>query len=800
MEADLIRIVNALPGLVWTARPDGDIDFLSRGWCEYTGLSFVEAAGWGWQGAILPSDLPEILERWDALRVSGKPGEIEAQLRRFDGEYRRFLICASPLTDQSGHVVKWCGINIDVEDRNRAEEELHARWWLWEPAREHHFRAIANELPALAIQTTRTGEVEHANRKFLEYFGVPLNDLKGRQVTFGIHADDLPVVITAWRKLIAIGAPYDVECRLRRVDGMYRWFHVGGFPLRDSEGRVVSYYLLLSDVDDRKRGELLFARQTQLLEVVAAGQSMSGVLDALCRLVEGTVGGCFCSIVLADPSGARITHGAAPSLPASFITTIVGLPLNPDSGPSATALCLNRQVILADLEWEDRWEESEWRPLALENGLRACWSTPIPSTDGGVVGEFSIYYSAASVPTQQDQTVIGQITHIARIAIGRAQSDAALKRSERFLAEARRLSSTGGFSKSGAADDITWSEEVYRMYEFDPAEPVTLEMIYSRIHPDDLPFVLEQSSRQEEGKDYDHEFRLLLPDGSIKYLHVVGRTSLDEDGHHECYATIQDVTQRRLAEEALAKARSELAHVSRVMSLGALTASIAHEVNQPLSGIITNASTCLRMLAGAEPNLDGAREIARRIIRDGNRASDVTARLRALFSKKAVTAEQVDLNEAAHEVIALSRSELQANGVIVRTKFSNDLPAVLGDRVQIQQVILNLLLNASDAMSEVTDRPRHLLILTEYEPGEETRLIVRDVGVGFIEEDVERLFDAFYTTKADGMGMGLAISRSIVESLNGRLSAISNDGPGATFYFSIPHRSDAMLQPAGRKR
>ncbi|MGA2346730.1 MAG: ATP-binding protein, partial [Candidatus Sulfotelmatobacter sp.] len=256
----------------------------------------------------------------------------------------------------------------------------------------------------------------------------------------------------------------------------------------------------------------------------------------------------------------------------------------------------------------------------------------------------------------------------------------------------------------------------------------------------------------------------------------------------EYIAAVQDVTARRLAEEARDKARSELTHVARVTSLGTLTASIAHELNQPLSGIVTNASTCMRMLAAEPPNVDGARETARRTIRDGHRASEMITRLRALFTKKSPTTQSVDLNEAAREVIALSLSELQKNRVILQPELAHDLPLVTGDRVQLQQVILNLLRNASDAMSTIDDRPRDLLIRTEPDDNGRVRLSVSDVGVGFEPQTADKLFDAFYTTKNEGMGIGLSVSRSIIEHHNGRLWALTNKGPGVTFSFSIPCR------------
>ena len=249
---------------------------------------------------------------------------------------------------------------------------------------------------------------------------------------------------------------------------------------------------------------------------------------------------------------------------------------------------------------------------------------------------------------------------------------------------------------------------------------------------------------------------------------------------------VQDVTASKMAQEALNRAGAELAHVSRVTSLSALTASIAHEVNQPLSGIITNASTCLRMLDANPPNIEGARETARRTIRDGNRASDVIARLRALFTKREFALEPLDLNEATREVIALSSNDFQRNRIILRSELADDLPTVTGDRIQLQQVMLNLLRNASDAMVDVHDRPRYLFIKTEREEGDRVRLTVRDAGMGLPPQSLNSLFDAFYTTKNGGMGIGLFVSRSIVERHQGRLWAEPNDGPGATFSFSIP--------------
>jgi signal transduction histidine kinase len=279
------------------------------------------------------------------------------------------------------------------------------------------------------------------------------------------------------------------------------------------------------------------------------------------------------------------------------------------------------------------------------------------------------------------------------------------------------------------------------------------------------------------------DFRILTSSGCVKYLRSRGRGISERPVF---VGAVHDVTASKLAEEALNKAGAELARVSRVTTLNALTASIAHEVNQPLSGIITNAATCLRMLDAPSPDLPAARETVRRTLRDANRAADVIRRLRDLFGKREFTLESLDLNEATREVIALSSAELQRNRIVLRTELGEGLPSVTGDRIQLQQVMFNLLGNATEAMQDVDDRPRQLLVKTSRGADGSLRFSVRDSGVGLPLDGTEAPFEAFYSTKSGGMGIGLFVSRSIIERHHGRLWAEPNDGPGATFAFSIP--------------
>jgi signal transduction histidine kinase len=322
-----------------------------------------------------------------------------------------------------------------------------------------------------------------------------------------------------------------------------------------------------------------------------------------------------------------------------------------------------------------------------------------------------------------------------------------------------------------------------------------MQLVREIVHPEDLSLLGTVIERGMAGMDIEVTTRIVTARGAVKHVRAVSHPIAWGADRPVFIGAIQDVTESKVAEDALNRARSELAHVVRVATVSALTASVAHEVNQPLSGIITNAGACLRMLAADPPDIDGARETARRTIRDGNRASDVITRVRALFSRKEFTLESLDLNEATREVIALSRSDLQRNRIVLQSELADDLPTVTGDRIQLQQVVLNLIRNASDAMISVHDRPRQLLIRTEREVGDRARLTVRDTGVGLDRQNMDKLFNPFYTTKSGGMGIGLSVSRSIVERHQGHLRAEPNDGPGATFWFSIPFAPQGVTDP-----
>src|SRR5258706_6445911 len=498
------------------------------------------------------------------------------------------------------------------------------------PAIQPDFLLVADSVPALIGVIASDGAVEGVNRAVLDYFGATLEEIRGWATSKLVHPDDIPGVIAAQKHAFETGERILNEHRLLRADGVYRWHSIYGEPLRNSEGEIVQWYMLQTDIDNLKRAESLLAGEKRLLEMVALGRPLAEILNSLCAFVEQAAPESMCAVFPIDADENKFHNGFAPSLGDAYTRPLQGVRAVPESAPCGAAATYRTQVVAVDIESDPRWLASSYRDHALSFGLRAVWSTPIVSRSGEVLGTFAVYQRHPGSPTQIQQDLIAQFTHIASIAIARAKSDNAIRRSEAFLAEAQRLSSTGSYYWRRTTDEIICSDETYRIFGIEPGTPVTVKLITSRIHPDDRQrFNDRVEVRRTDGTKSDAEYRLLLPDGSIKFVHLVSQATATESGRVEYTGVIQDVTKARVAEETLGKLRSERAHVARVTTLGALTTAISNDVNQPLSGIVTNASTCLRMLAADPPNVEGARETARRTIRDGERASEVIARLRA---------------------------------------------------------------------------------------------------------------------------------------------------------------------------
>jgi PAS domain S-box-containing protein len=729
-------MLDNIPGFVHTTRGTGEVEFISSNTLEYFGKSNEELKNWSRLDIVHPDDLPRVIEAWRKSIETGQDYKLEQRNRRADGVFRWFQSRGHAVRNAAGEITAWYWLNIDIDDRKKAEEALRSS--------QRELSVIIETMPGLVWCASPDGELSYVNRRILDYLGVEKDSLLSGGWADFLHPDDVASVVASWSHSVASGEAFEVQARLRGADGVYRWFHSLSQLGCDTEGNPAQWYGVMIDVDDRKRAE---EKVEQAYLRLAEAQQLS------------KTGSFITDLLVDDHNWSEEAFRIFEFDPATKVTVkLIRDMVHPEDLQSFDAV-ISRGMAGRDVDFVFR----------------------IVTPQGAVKhirGVARVMERVAGRPL-----FIGALQDVTQSKIEEEQ----VRRSEAFLAEAQRLTRIGSFSWRVEGDEIRWSDQLYRIFEFEPGVPVTFDLIGSRVHPEDLPLMSDMIEKaQSAASRLAYEHRIVMPDHSIKYLNFTAHSRWDPEGRLEYIGAVQDVTERELAEAALAKARAELANAAKISSLGVLTASIAHEVSQPLSGIITNASTCLRMLESDSPNVDGVRETARRTLRDGKRASDVISRVRALFSKKEFVREPVDLNEASREVIALSLTDLQRNRVILRTEFADDLPLASGDRIQLQQVISNLLRNASEAMSEVDDRPRLLRIAIRPHPGDQVCLSVADAGVGLDSEGMDRLFQPFCTTKSNGMGIGLSVSRSIVESHQGRLWATPNEGPGATFSFSIP--------------
>ncbi len=771
-EGELRDLIENVPAIAFIALPGPSNTYVTRGWREYTGLSAEDTAGFGWQAVIHPEDTKRHMEKWRVCSATGEPFEDEVRFRRAaDGEFRWFLVRAVPLCDVTGNILKWYGVLTDIEDRKRAEERP---------------RLVLDSTPALIHTALPDGSLDFFNQIWLRYVGLSLEDMQGWNWTATIHPEDVEGIVNRWRASVASGEPFLHEARVRRADGEYRWMLHHKIAACDEEGNIVKWYGSSIDIEDRKRAEALLVGEKRVLELVAKGDPLPEILDSLCRMVEEQAGGALASILLVE--GDRLKHGGAPSLPKAYTDAIDGVLIGPCVGSCGTAAYTGKQVIVEHIATDPLWAN---RDAALLHSLHACWSTPVFSSQGKVIATFAMYYREQRSPSRRDQEIIEQITHLAGVAIERKLTYDQLQRNETYLAEAQRLTHTGSWAYSPAAKKtLYWSDEMFQIFGLDPQNGLpNYDETKRVVHPDDLARVSKECLKAfREKAQFSQDYRLLLRDATLKQLHVLWHPVLDKDGELvEYVGTAADVTERKRAEQEREKLReleAELAHVNRVSMLGELAAALSHELKQPIAAAITNANTCFRWLARDEPDVQEAREAAIRIVQDGNRATEIINRLRSFYTKGApAERELVDVNEVLREMLALLQKEANRFSISMRTEAAAEFPKVRADRVQLQQVLLNLMLNGIDAMKETGGE-----LTTKSELGQDGHLLisVSDTGVGLPAEQADQIFDAFFTTKPHGSGMGLAISRSIVESHGGRLWATSNAGRGAVFCFTLP--------------
>jgi len=511
--------------------------------------------------------------------------------------------------------------NLNLRQAEVAQRELKRQNELLQRS-ERELREVIETIPSMAWSAAPDGSADFFNGRWLAYAGLTADQARGWGWTVAVHPDDLKLLVDYWQTLMAQGESGQIEGRLRRFDGVYRWFLFRATASLDDNGKVVKWYGTNTDIEERK-------------------------------IAEG-----------------------------------------------------------------------------------------------------------------------------------------ALKRSEAYLAEAQRLTHTGSCALDGASHEILyWSEEMFRLFGFDAQQglPKWDEWV-QRIHPEDRDkFRMAGDRTFLEKVHCDVEFRVVKPDGTIKHIHAIGHPVLSPSGDLvQVLGTMVDVTERKLADEARERLRqleADLAHINRVSTMGELTASLAHEIKQPIGAAVTNADACMRLLEPDQPNLPEAREAALEMTKDARRAAEIIDRVRSLYQKGSSQREPIDVNDVICEMVVMLQNEADRHSVMVRTDLAAELPKVVADRVQLQQVLMNLMLNGIEAM---LDTSGELSIKSQLAEDGQLLISVTDTGVGLPTENTDQVFNPFFTTKSHGTGLGLAITRSIIESQGGRIWGTPNARRGATFHFTLP--------------
>src|SRR5712672_118697 len=739
-----------------------------------------------------PEDRAFLQERLDQAARDRNAFDFEHRLLMPSGLCKYVRVVGRPSTNDESGDFEFVGAVTDITESKRAEESLRrSEGYLAEAQRLTHTGSWACNM---ATREMRYSSEEHSRLYgFDPEKGLPSFE----EIVQRMHPEDRSRVAEIAERAARAGKDFEALFRIVVPQGMTRYVHGFGHRVINASGTPGEFVGILMDVTERRLAEALRDGESRILEMLARDAPLTEILEQLVRVVEAQFAGLLCSVLLLDEDAQHVRHGAAPSLPEAYTKAIDGLPIGPKAGSCGTAMYRREPVVVTDILQDPLWEP--YRTVVEPYGLRACWSTPILAHSGKALGSFAMYYREPRSPSPAETRALEMATHLGGIAIERKLTHEQLQRSEAYLAEAQRLSHTGSWAFN-TRGPVYWSEENFRIWGFDPQQGLpSRESVLQRIHPDDRSGVIEHVQKAvREGGDYAIEFRIVLPGGTVKHIQGLGHPVFSASGElTEVVGTQLDVTERKRAEEErerLRQVQADLAHINRVTTMGELTASLAHEIKQPIAAAVTNAKTCLRWLGRDEPDVAEAREAASRLVKDAMRAADIISKVSLLFKKDVLQRELVDVSELAREMIVMLRSEANRYSISIRTELAEDLPKVIADRVQLQQVFMNLMLNGIEAMKEMGSGSE-LVIKSEIGDGQ-LQISVSDTGVGLPGEQADQIFRAFFTTKDNGTGMGLPISRSIVESHGGRLWVTDNCGRGVTFHFTLPKTVAAHAEPS----
>jgi PAS domain S-box-containing protein len=696
---------------------------------------------------VHPDDL-QVFEEARARASEGKEVDFEYRLLMPDGSVKHLHAVAYGV-QRDGKYVELVGTAMDITERKRAEETLRrSEAYLAEAQRLSHTGSWA---------WSPDTDVRYWSEECYRVLGFDPRDGAPRieELIQRIHPDDQPAFRESARRATHTKFDEEVDYRIVHPGGAVRDIHSIGHPVFSPSGDLTEYTGTVIDVTERKRAEQTL-RQSEAYLAEAQRLSQTGSW--------------------AWSPDQDIRYWSEECYRVLSFNPQDGLPrfeeffqrIHPDDQPGF------RELIQTAIGEKAEWE-ADYRIVHPGGAVRDIHVVghPVLSTSGHLV-EF-----------------VGTVIDVTE----RKRAEESIRRSEAFLAEGQRVSHTGSWGWNASTGKVMWSQEHFRILGLDPQQTnPSLDVFWERVHPDDrigLRRTFESAIRDK--RDFEQEFRIVRLDSSIRHLHGVGHTVLNKANELvEFIGTTMDITERKRAEVALQDARAELERVTRVTTMGELAASIAHEINQPLAGVVTSANAGLNWLAANPPNLSKTRETLERILRDGTRGGEVLARIRALLKRTPPAKTLVSVNQIVRDMLALVGGGLRQHHIELSLDLAPTVPAVLGDTVQLQQVLLNLIKNAVEAMSGIANGQRTLRIqsrLGELDGKPAVVVEVSDTGVGLSTTETTRLFEAFHTTKPQGMGMGLWISRSIIENHHGRLTASSNRGPGATFVIMLPKAS-----------
>jgi PAS domain S-box-containing protein len=729
-ERELREVMDTIPAMVWIGLADGSNVSVNRRWTEYAGLS---PTGMGWQATVHPDDLERHFEAFRKCSAAGVPFEDEVRFRRADGEFRWFVVAAEPFRDEQGRILKWYGIGTDIEDRKRAEEELRAA--------EHEARELLDRVPAMISLRTVAG-IAYTNQRIHNYIGVGQEELRGQGWLKYIHAEDQERASANQAHSTEKIETMDHLYRLRGADGAYRWFRTIAEPYPSVEGESYCWYGVATDIDEFYRSRELL-RETEL-QLNLFTENLPAVLFKAAP--DG-------SIVYVNQKGIEYTGRTVEDL---------------------------QQKGWIDLIHPDDFEETSnhWNRLLTE-------SLGYDTVNRFMCADGQYRWFHTSVAAYRDDTGKTLAFHgILLDTTAQKAAELALQQSEHQM---QRMMDTVPSSLYSTAPDgkYTFVNKKAREYL-----GMTLDQIQGwgwveATHPEEREYVVKEFKKAlATGSSYINEHRIRRADGIYRWHLSRAEPLRDKDGRIvQWFGVGIDIDERKRAEDHLRETRVKLARASRIATVAELSASIAHELNQPLTAVISNAQAARRWLSNRPLNFSEAMTSIERVLRDGRVADERMQHIRALFKQQPLRKKHAWPSQIIREAIRFVHEDAKRDEIPIDVQIAGDLPPIVVEQIQIQEVLINLISNGIEAM-ESNARPPRLVIGATLVNESELLIEVIDNGPGL--KDTQSIFDAFVTTKEKGMGIGLAVSRSIIEAHDGQLWAENNPDYGAKFSVKLP--------------